>query len=333
MVLPSRILGYISNVFVWLGTITFFVILFALPIYAKDTGNYNSARRMFTAEDNQTAWSNSGFVFLLSFLVPCWCISGYDSAVHLSEETENAAHVVPWAMWISCLSVAITGYAFNAVIAYSATDIDAIFASSLGQPLGAILVLTMGNGPFTKLLWLCTVISNFGVVFVMNTSGTRILYAYARDGALPFHKFLSHVNAVTKTPMNATLTLSTFFALIGLIMLGSQSALQTYFSGSSVAGAVAYLMPVLMRCIYEDNPDYIPGPWTLGKWSTPIRWIAVAWTVFTLPVFAFPNTPNPTASEFNWAPIFFLAMLSLILPWYFLRARKWFNGPGHGVGF
>lgn len=150
-------------------------------------------------------------------------------------------------MWISCAVVAVLGYVFNVVLAYVATDIDAIFASPLGQPLGAILVLSMGNGGFTKLLWMCTVISNFGVVFVINTAGTRIYFAYARDGALPMAKWLSTVNSVTKTPINATIALSTVFALLGLISLGSSTALHAFFSGSSLAGAVTYLMPVLMR--------------------------------------------------------------------------------------
>lgn len=166
---------------------------------------------------------------------------------HLSEETKNAASVVPRAMLISCAAVAVLGYVFNVVLAYVSTDIDTIFESPLGQPLGAILVLTMGNGAFAKLLWLCTVMSNFGVVFVNNTSGTRIIFAYARDGALPFPRWLSHVNRVTKTPINATISLSVLFALVGLISLGSSSALHAFFSGSSLAGATAYLMPVLMR--------------------------------------------------------------------------------------
>lgn len=117
-------------------------------------------------------------------------------------------------MWISCAIVAVLGFVFNMVLAYVATDIDAIFASPLGQPLGAILVLSMGNGGFTKLLWICTVISKFGVVFVINTAGTRIYFAYARDGALPMAKWLSTVNSVTKTPINATIALSTVFALL-----------------------------------------------------------------------------------------------------------------------
>lgn len=150
-------------------------------------------------------------------------------------------------MIISCAGVAVLGYVFNAVLAYAATDIDAILGSPLGQPLGAILVLAMGNGAFAKLLWICTVLSNFGVVFVNNTAATRVYFAYARDGALPFSKWLSHVNTVTKTPLNATLALSTVFALVGLISLGSSHALHAFFSGSSLAGATAYLMPILMR--------------------------------------------------------------------------------------
>lgn len=180
-------------------------------------------------------------------------------------------------MVISCASVAVLGYVFNVVLAYAASDMEAILGSSLGQPLAAILELAMGNGVFTKFLWICTVLSNFGVVFVNNTAGTRVYFAYARDGALPFSKWLSTVNKTTNTPMNATLALSVVFALVGLISLGSTNALNAFFSGSSLAGATAYLTPILMRCVYEDNPAYVPGPFSLGRWSKPVRWIAVAW--------------------------------------------------------
>ncbi|EFX04896.1 amino acid permease [Grosmannia clavigera kw1407] len=331
MVLPSNILGKISNVFAWLGTVTFFVLLIALPIYAHKNRSYNTAHDMFFSRVNQTGFKNEGLVFLLTFLAPCWCISGYDSTAHLSEETENASVVVPRAMWTSCVFIAIVGYIFNVVLAYAAVDLDGILGSPLGQPLAAIMVSAMGDGAFPKLLWICTVLSNFGIVFVMNTSGTRIFWAYARDGALPFSRFLSAINKTTRTPMNASVTLSAVFALIGLISLGSTTALQAFFSGSSVTGAAAYLMPVLMRCLYEDNPEYVPGPFTLGRLSRPIRWTAALWTIFTLPLLAFPSTAHPDASTFNWSVVFYVGMFVIVLPWYFLRARKWFTGPGENV--
>lgn len=79
MVLPSKILGRLSNIFVWLGTITFFVMLVALPVYAHRNGRTNSARQMFTSSYNQTHWDSDALVFLMTFMVPLWCISGYDS--------------------------------------------------------------------------------------------------------------------------------------------------------------------------------------------------------------------------------------------------------------
>ena len=123
--------------------------------------------------------------------------------------------------------------------------------SYLGQPLGALLVSSMGNTNFARFLWFCTVVSNFGVIFVMTTSGSRIYFAYARDGALPFHKWMSHVNTVTKTPVNATITICTCIALIGLLYFASETALNALFAGSSLAGSIAYVMPILMRYVLE----------------------------------------------------------------------------------
>lgn len=156
-------------------------------------------------------------------------------------------------MWVSCVVVAVLGYIFNVVLAYVSTDIEAIFSSPLGQPLGAIIQLTITNDGFAKFLWICTVISNFGVVFVINTSGVRVYYAYARDGALPFSGWLSTVNSVTRTPINATIAFSVLCALVGLISLGSSTALHAFFSGASLAGATSYVMPVLMRSVLTSG--------------------------------------------------------------------------------
>jgi amino acid transporter len=119
--------------------------------------------------------------------------------------------------------------------------------STLGQPLGALFLSALGNGALAKFLWLCTVLSNFGVLFVMTVSSSRVYFAYARDGAMPFSKWLSHVNHITKTPVNATLAFCVRISLLGLISVGSMTALNGLFSGSALAGSVAYLIPVLMR--------------------------------------------------------------------------------------
>jgi hypothetical protein len=50
-------------------------------------------------------------------------------------------------------------------------------------------------------------------------------------------------------------------------------------------------------------------------------------TVFTLPILAFPSAPNPDVNSFNWSVVFYVALFMITIPWYFLRARKWFTGP------
>ncbi|KAF1993571.1 hypothetical protein P154DRAFT_540300 [Amniculicola lignicola CBS 123094] len=133
MILPSRRLGEISNIFVWMSTMTFFVMLIALPNYAKKNDNHNSANKCSLPHIIKLGWTRSGLVFLLTFLTPYQCISGYESTAHLAEETENAATVV---------------------LAYAAKHIDAIFASPLSQPVDTILQIAIGNGGFTKVLWI-----------------------------------------------------------------------------------------------------------------------------------------------------------------------------------
>ena len=88
----------------------------------------------------------------------------------------------------------------------------------------------------------------------------------------------------THTPNNASLVVFVTSAAFGAISIGSDTAFEAFFSGSTLAGQISYILPVLGRCLYEDNPDYHPGPYNLGRFSKPIRWIAVLWNLFIMPL-------------------------------------------------
>lgn len=49
---------------------------------------------------------------------------------------------------------------------------------------------------------------------------------------------------------------------------------------------------------------------------------------FTLPLFSFPESPNPDLTTFKWTVPFYVALMLIIIPWYYFRAHKWFLGPG-----
>jgi amino acid transporter len=128
-------------------------------------------------------------------------------------------------------------------------------------------------------------------------AASRIFFAYSRDKALPGHAWLSKVNPRTQTPNNASLAVFVISAAFGAISIGSDVAFEAFFSGSTLAGQISYILPVLGRCVYEDNPDYRNGPYNLGRWSRTIRWIAVAWNAFIMPLVSLCAVPSRVRTD------------------------------------
>jgi hypothetical protein len=157
------------------------------------------------------------------------------------------------------MSIAIFGFLLNIVFAYCAYDIDAIMTSTLGQPLGALFLSALGNGALAKFLWLCTVLSNFGVLFVMSVSSSRVYFAYARDGAMPFSKWLSHVNHITKTPVNATVAFCVSISLLGLISVGQYDSAEW----AVLRKCTGWVCGVSDTCIDEVRAQRQNPPWGL----------------------------------------------------------------------
>ena len=115
-------------------------------------------------------------------------------------------------------------------------------------------------------------------------TASRIFFAYSRDKALPFSDWLGTIDKRTHTPNNASLVVFLMSAAFGAISIASDTAFEAFFSGSTLAGQISYILPVLGRCLYEDNPEYSPGPFNLGRFSRPIRYMACAWNFFIMPL-------------------------------------------------
>jgi amino acid transporter len=56
----------------------------------------------------------------------------------------------------------------------------------------------------------------------LTLGSSRMVYAFARDGATPFSKYLSKVNKVTKTPVWAVWANVTFAAIVGILVRRNQ---------------------------------------------------------------------------------------------------------------
>jgi hypothetical protein len=155
-----------------------------------------------------------------------------------------------------------------------------------------------------------------------------MVFAFSRDGALPFSPTWRRLSARTRTPVNAVwLSVGVAFVLA----LPSLYSLTAYFAVTAinVIGITpAYAIPVYLRLRAGDN--FVPGPWSLGRWSKPIGWTAVAWVVFVTVLFCLPQVSPVTVNSFNYASVALVAVLLLATALWLTRGRRSYNIPVYG---
>jgi choline transport protein len=160
------------------------------------------------------------------------------------------------------------------------------------------------------------------------TTSSRMTFAFARDGGLPFSRLLSLVHPTLLVPLNA-LSLTTILVLIfGCIFLGSSSAFNAIVSASVVALGVTYAIPPLINCLRgrrmlpEDRAFRLPA--AVG-WVVNV--VGIAYTVVTTVLFVFPPVLPVTGSNMNYCVVVFAIILGVSVGQWFVDGKRNFRGP------
>ncbi|KAL0954677.1 hypothetical protein HGRIS_003626 [Hohenbuehelia grisea] len=287
----------------------------------------NTAKFAFGEFQNMTTWP-AGFSFILSFLAPLWVVGGFDSSVHISEEARNANTAVPWA----CISATgfgcILGWAINVAMAFNmGTDLVDIVSNPIGQPMATILFNSFGKRG-TLAIWSFIIMVQFMMGTSILTAGSRQIFAFSRDGALPFSRFLYQVNSRTSTPVICVWVVAFLSALVALIPLAGAAASGAIFTLAVVGQYVSLSIPIAAR--FLGGQEFKPGPFFLGRFSPFVGTVAVTWMTFMAFVLLFPATPGPTADTMNYTVVVLGGILSLSVIYYFFPRYggvHWFKGP------
>ncbi|KAG2135208.1 amino acid/polyamine transporter I [Suillus bovinus] len=322
----TKVLARLQRLFTLVNASLCFIIIIALPI-ATPPDYRNSANFALGDFANLAGWP-SGFAFILSFMAPLYTIGGFDASVHMSEEASNAATTIPWAIVTSIAASAVLGWGINVSLAFCmGTDIGSILSSPTGQPMAQILYNSLGQKK-TLALWCFIILAEYIVASNSLLVGSRQSFAFARDGALPFSRYLYRINHYTGTPVN-TVWFDAICALaIGLLSFLSTEAINAIFTISVTASYIAYITPITTRFAFKN--DFKPGPFHLGKLSLPVAVIAVVWMVFVILVFFFPATPQTTVQQMNYTVVVLGGFMFLAISWYYCPVYggvHWFDGP------
>ncbi|MGZ3687544.1 MAG: amino acid permease, partial [Bdellovibrionota bacterium] len=238
---------------------------------------------------------------------------GYDASAHVTEETENPRTAAPRGILLSVGVSVIVGFVLLAVLTLSIPDLaqavgygdnafSEILKLRLGAPLGMAFV-----GAILVIVWLC------GLATL--TSASRMVYAFARDGGLPFSRALARVSPTHQVPANAIWALSALAFSVAL----SVKLYSAVVSMAVVAIYLSYGLPILAAFVAGRKLQ--KGPFTLGRLSPLVRGVALLWVAFITVVFVLP--PNEQSGE-----VLAVAVSGLAILW-FARVRKRFRGPAN----
>ncbi len=153
-------------------------------------------------------------------------------------------------------------------------------------------------------------------------------YAFARDGGLPFSRYLSLVHPSLLVPLNSLILTTSLVILFGLIFLGSSSAFNAIVSASVVALGLTYAIPPLIHCLRgrkilpESRAFRLPEP--LG-WVFNL--VGIAYTLVTTVLFVFPPVLPVTGSNMNYCVVVFAIVVAVSLGQWWVDGRKNYRGP------
>jgi amino acid permease (GABA permease) len=314
-----QLVARLNDISVWWHVLGVLIIV-AVLAFVPDS--HKSASYVFTEFINATGWSSGFYVALLGLLLAQYTFTGYDASAHMTEETHDAARSGPRGIVMSIVVSLVAGWVLLIGLTFAIQDYDKELAA--GVPPAQIFIDALGNTG-AKLLLLIVIGAQFFCGMSSVTANSRMIYAFSRDGALPYSSFWHRVNKRTRTPTNAVWLGAAGAFVLGVPYLWNTTA---YFAVTSIAVIglyIAYVMPTFLRLRRGD--DFQRGPWHLGKWSRPIGTIAVIWVCFIAILFMLPPVSPITRDTFNYTPIAVLVVLGFAGIWWLVSARHWFTGP------
>ncbi|KAI9754802.1 MAG: hypothetical protein M4579_004527 [Chaenotheca gracillima] len=321
----SKIMGKLQTFFVVSNFLLIAITIIALPIGKKER---NSGSYIFGQTENLTTWP-TGWAFMLSWLTPIWVIGAFDSCVHMSEEAANATKAVPYGILMSIGSCWLFGFIINIVLAACINpDLSAVSPGSFGQPLAQIYFDALGKHGTIGMMTLVFIVQyTMGLSIVVAAS--RQSWAFSRDGALPFSGFFRPISArFGFIPVRTVWGCVGLALVLGLLTLIDSAAAQALFSLAIAGNNVAWGVPIFCRVMW-GQAKFKPGPFYTGdRLSTPIAWTAIIYLIFATLLTMFPSTgPNPTPDSMNYTVVINGAVWLGAILYYFIDARKWFQGP------
>ncbi|CAB4661431.1 unannotated protein [freshwater metagenome] len=269
---------------------------------------------------------------LIAVLAHAFIFYGFESAGDVAEETKDASKQVPKAMRQALLVGAFTSFVLVAALLLATPSDPAGYAqaTSFAGGIPYILSTAISSSFLRDILLLAVIFAFFSCGSSIQGASARMLFSYARDGAVPAAKTVSKVSPRFHTPVNALL-LGALVPLIFTLLVNitpskdlkilfftypaNVSALVSLVSFGVSGIYLAFLLTVLGALIARSRGWKANGHFTLGGKGMIINIIALAYLVIMFINLVIPTgLASPRGALFNldWVTLVVIAVIGLV---------------------
>lgn len=263
--------------------------------------------------------------FLVAALASAYVMYGFDTASSLGEETVDPRRTAPSAILRAVVASFVLGGLILLGIILAAPDLnDPRLGSKAGG--GQLVLLQVAGGTVGRVFLLTIAIAIFVCLLAVQTAAIRLMFAMARDNALPAGSVLARIDPRRKTPVVPAVVVG---VVAILILLGNVGVPEVFTAVTSVAIIMIYLayllvtVPLLRRRLRGEWPDEgQAGYFSLGRLGLPVNVLAVLWGGAMALNLAWPREDVYGAGWLRWIAFIFVGVVALGgLAWFRLRGR------------
>ena len=276
---------------------------------------------------------------LIAVLAPVYIFYGFESAGDISEETKDAGRQVPRAMRHALIWGGVASFIVVAALLLSIPTKGG-FAGAIGSTLGAVpYILAQLPSWIQDVALLLLIFAFFSCGSSVQGAGSRLMFSYARDGALPAAKWISSVHRTFKTPVNALLSGAVVTVLFVLLEFASPThnvnilwftypantnVLVSLISFGTSGIYLSFFLTVVGAGIARARGWVPEGKFQLGRWAWPVIIVAGLYLLAMLVNMVAPTgLSSPRGAYFNldWITLIVMIIVFIVGAVLFALAR------------
>jgi amino acid transporter len=234
------------------------------------------------------SWAYLSGPFLMAVAFIGWSFVGFESAGSIAEEVHEPRRDLPKAVLFSLVFIALVVAYSSLAIILAIPDLGAVADGTVADPVYDTLTTALGAG-VAKPVEVLFVIGFLASFLALQTSASRVIWAYARDGALPGAGALVQLRGQARIPVTAILVTTVIGAALFLlsIVAGDVYSLMVNFTAGGFY--LAFLFPLIGFLVVLLRGAWRPAKFSMGRATLPVAVVAAVWAVLQFINIAWPR--------------------------------------------